>query len=76
MKTIIKYEHWGKEVSVFEHLKGKHKEHCLCWICEKFNPNDRDKNCKIASENYALCVKYNVVTPVWECPEFEEKESE
>ncbi len=85
MGRIIKYEHYGKEVSVDEDLRGKHREHCLCWRCEKFHPDiessysaqlrikKRRENCPIANHNYAMCVKFNVVTPIYECPEFKEK---
>ena len=31
--SIVKYKHHGVNVSVREDLKGKHREHCLCWIC-------------------------------------------
>lgn len=33
---IEKYIHHGKEVFVDSELKGKHKQHCLCWKCGKF----------------------------------------
>ena len=70
-----KYDHFGngKEEWVRSDLKGKHREHCLCWSCHLFNSEDRDKNCKIARANYAHCVEFNLVLPVWECPEFVEK---
>jgi hypothetical protein len=72
MATIIKYEHHSVSVSVQEELKGKHREHCLCFQgCKKFNPGT-ENNCPIAQENYEFCVKYNMTTPVWECPEFEQ----
>jgi len=69
---IVSYEHYGTEVKVREDLKGKHREHCLCWMsCRFFKPNDKD-NCKIAQANYENCVKFKVVLPVWECPKYEE----
>lgn len=68
--NIIKYIHYGKEVSVFEHLKGTHKEHCLCYSnCKFFKPNTSE-NCEIASANFEVCKKYGVVTPVFECPKY------
>ena len=67
---IIKYIHHGKEVWVRKDLKGTHREHCLCFQCEKLNIGDREKNCPIANELYKNCVKFNVTTPVFECPEF------
>jgi len=72
--AIIQYEHdfHVKKVlvSVQEHLKGRHREHCLCWQnCQFFKPNLLE-NCEIAQANYELCVEYNIVTPVFECPKF------
>lgn len=70
MNTIISYEHHGKEVYVQENLKGKHTEHCLCFQnCKFFKPGKPD-NCTIAQENFELCKKHNLVTPVYECPKF------
>jgi len=74
MDKIIKYLHHGKEVSVREKLKGTHREHCLCWICEKLIIKDRKQNCPIANALFDNCFKFNVTTPVFECPEFELKE--
>lgn len=70
MDKIIKYIHHGKEVSVKESLKGKHRDHCLCWNCEKFTPEDRKENCSIANRLYQFDINNNVTTPVWECAEF------
>ena len=70
--SYVKYEHHGKEVFVRKDLKGKHREHCLCWSCKKLNTQDRAKNCNIANTLYENCKLFNVVTPVWECPFFEE----
>ncbi len=63
------YEHYGTNVKVRADLKGLHRDHCLCYKCEEFAPGTK-RNCPIAVEIYANCVKYNVVTPVWECPQF------
>lgn len=71
---ITEYTHHGKKVKVQEHLKGRHREHCLCFMCKHFNPDNHDENCMIANEVYENCVDFNIVTPVWECPEFEEKD--
>jgi len=78
MKT--KYRHFfGGGVSVMmtvvdEMLKGKHKQHCLCYQkCRFFKPEIRDNNCEIANTLYDTCVSYNVVTPVWECEKYEEE---
>jgi hypothetical protein len=66
-----KYEHHGRVVSVISSVKGKHREHCLCFNgCKKFKPSTTD-NCRIAQAIFATCVKHSVVTPVFECPEFE-----
>jgi hypothetical protein len=67
----ILYDHHGALVWVRKDLKGTHREHCLCFKCKKFKPEDRRQNCKIASELYKLCVKHNLTTPVFECPQFE-----
>lgn len=64
------YEHFGCKVKVRSDLKGNHRDHCLCWSCDKFFPEDREKNCKIASLIFAICVAHNLVLPVWECPLF------
>lgn len=74
MGNVIRYEHYGAVVAVDEDLQGKHREMCLCSRCGWFNPEDRDKNCVIANEIFAYCVAHNTVTPVFECPEFEETE--
>lgn len=73
-EKIIKYVHHGVEVNVLESLKGKHKEHCLCFKgCKHFKPNQTD-NCKIAQELFEFDVKHGMTTPVWECPKYEKKE--
>lgn len=67
---IEKYTHHGIEVSVLAHVKGLHKNNCLCFAgCKFFKPGTTE-HCPIASENFALCVKHNIVTPVFECPKF------
>lgn len=73
MGKIIWYEHHGQTVAVDEDLKGKHRNHCLCFRCRLFRPN-RPKNCVIARRNYELCQQWNLVTPVYECPGFDEGE--
>ena len=69
MSKFIQYEHYGNTVWVEEKLKGKHRDHCLCFSCERFKPN-QPKNCEIAQGNYEYCVKHNLTLPVWECPKF------
>ncbi len=64
------YEHHGASVAVQPHLRGKHREHCLCFQgCRKFRPGSRG-NCEIAQAVFTNCVKFDIVTPVWECPRF------
>ena len=66
-----KYIHHGKQVVVISDLKGKHREHCLCFGgCKHFKPGEPD-NCEIANDNFQLCLKHNIVTPVFECPKYE-----
>jgi hypothetical protein len=74
MATIAGYLHHKNYVYVREDLKGRHRGHCLCWRCGSFFPDDREKNCKIANMVFALDRALKLVTPVWECPDFREKE--
>jgi len=67
---VERYEHHGTEVSVISEVKGKHRDHCLCWRCGKFKPEDRENNCMIANALYALCKAFSLVTPVYECKYF------
>ncbi len=73
MTNIEKYEHHGAEVAVRSDLKGKHREHCLCFRCAAFKPESRGESCPIANALYAFCVLTDLVTPVWECPAFRGK---
>jgi len=68
MGKIIRYVHHKATVAVDEDLLGRHREHCLCWQgCQNFHPGSTE-NCPIATKLFDLDVKYNLVTPVWECP--------
>lgn len=67
---IITYNHHGKDVKVRKDLKGTHREHCLCFSCKKLNIENRENNCFIANALYENCCKFNVVTPVFECPDY------
>ena len=72
---IIRYKHHGKMMSVIEKDKEQHAEHCLCWQqCKFFKLYDRKNNCEIANELFEFDKKYSVVTPVWECANYEKKE--
>lgn len=73
---IVKYVHHGREVSVRECLKGRHRDHCLCHQCKHLNIEEREKNCPAANRLYQFCVEENKVTPVFECADFEERDAE
>lgn len=62
------YIHHGKSVVVRKDLKGQHRQHCMCYDCALFTPEDREENCEIANAVYENAVKFGIVTPVWECP--------
>jgi len=69
---FVRYEHHGKQVAVREDLMGKHREYCLCWQgCKHFHPDNREENCVIATRTFDNCTDHNIVTPIWECPKFE-----
>lgn len=63
------YEHHGEQVWVDSELKGQHRNHCLCFKCDNFKPSTPD-NCPIAQATFENCVKFNTVTPMYECPKF------
>ena len=72
MGKIEVYQHHGTPVFVDEELKGKHREHCLCFRgCVRFKPG-MPENCPIAQDTFENCVKHDIVTPMYECPEYEE----
>jgi hypothetical protein len=68
---FVLYEHHGAKVMVRAADQGQHRDHCLCYACVNFHP-DEDHNCPMAQAFYRLCVQFNMVTPVWECPAFVE----
>lgn len=72
MGKIVWYEHHGWSVAVDEEFQGLHRDHCLCYRCGKFCLEDRESNCPIANALYRFLVLTGLVTPVWECPQFEE----
>jgi len=73
-REIVSYVHHNPDRPVFvdEALKGKHRDNCLCFCCNKFHPGSID-NCEIANLLYKICIMHELVTPVYECPEWEEK---
>lgn len=60
-----------RPVWVRKDLRGCHRDVCLCWGCGRFTPG-RDTNCRIAQDLFRLCVDNELVTPVFECPDFVE----
>lgn len=73
LAVLEEYEHHGRKVTVRSVLRGQHRDHCLCYDCGKFNEADRAANCPIANAVHDNCVKYGIVSPVWECPEYVKK---
>ena len=69
---VIQYEHHGNTVFVDATLKGRHRDFCLCYSCKLFTPDNRETNCPIASRLYQIDVEEGLVTPVWECPKFQQ----
>jgi hypothetical protein len=69
-KSITSYVHHGRTVFVRSDLRGTHRDHCLCFHCEHFTPDDRSNNCPIANDTFENCVKHGIATPVFECPRF------
>lgn len=67
MKIITIYEHHGKMVHVFAELVGRHRDHCLCYKCGLFKPN-QENNCPIAEAVASISKDCHLVLPVWECP--------
>lgn len=72
--TTERYNHHGVMVAVSPDLKGKHQQHCLCFdACAYFKPG-QPENCNIAQAVYGNCVKFNIATPMWECPRYSRAE--
>jgi len=71
-KKIVKYLHHDVMVNVNEELVGLHRDHCLCFQgCKFFKPVNAE-NCEIANAVFENCVKFSIVSPVWECPKYEQ----
>lgn len=73
MSEVHWYVHHGSHVAVRTRLEGKHREHCLCYICDWFHPEDRENNCRKANLLYALDSVLCITTPVWECSTYKPK---
>lgn len=67
MGKIIQYMHHNWKVSVDEALKGTHREHCLCFRCDIFAPQ-QNHNCVIAQGIFKICQERGLTLPVFECP--------
>ena len=71
-REFEQYEHHGAMVWVDKALRGQGWEMCLCLDCARFKIGRTD-NCAIAEDTYQNTLKHHLVTPVFECPAFEEK---
>ena len=72
MSKYARYVHHGALVLVNKDLQGKHRELCLCHGCASFKPDQPSKNCPMAQLLFEHCKTFNQVTPVLECPDFQE----
>jgi hypothetical protein len=75
LHKVVWYRHEWKDtsaiVAVREVIKGDHRDFCLCWYpCARFHPDNMDNQCPRAYELYQFCKLNDMVTPVWECPDF------
>lgn len=68
----IQHDRHGRTVWAREDLVGQHVGLCLCYKCSRFRPKGLP-SCPIANDTYNNCVLHGLVTPVMECPEFNEK---
>jgi len=73
--SIIHYKHHDYNVAVDEEKRGKHRDNCLCYKCERFNPTPSDpkNNCRIAQILFSVCLAFGITTVMWECPAFMKK---
>jgi hypothetical protein len=73
---IEQYWHEFHNCEVYENvqdfLKGKHREHCLCFQNCRYCEPGESSNCPRARELFEFCVKWDMFTPVYECPEYKE----
>lgn len=68
-KLYSQFMHHGKLVIGRTDLKGRHREHCLCFDCDKFS-FDKEKNCRIANLLFAVDQQCEITTPVFYCAKF------
>lgn len=54
-------------------LKNRQKEFCMCWDCKKFCPQEINKGCAIVMKVLELASQNKIVLPIWECPDFLDK---
>jgi hypothetical protein len=74
VKKFIEYLHHGKMCWTREDMKDKHWNYMICPDCIDFEIQKGDNNrCYISAEVHELCLKYNLVLSVWECPIFKKK---
>jgi hypothetical protein len=64
--------HHGRTVAVREDLMNTHRDVCMCYDCTKFTPGLPEQNCPIANLLFAVCLETGIVTPVFECPAFQQ----
>lgn len=74
-RKFVQVVHHGRKVFAMAELQGKHREHCLCYACDKMRPGQPD-HCRIAAHLYSFCVLIGMTTPVYECPEFKPRRTE
>jgi hypothetical protein len=74
---VERYLHHDTSVYVIKKVKGKHRDHCLCWTCGRFFPGD-EENCLWANMLYTICRMKGgpLVTPVYECENYFKKGEE
>jgi len=74
MADFERYVHRGFHVAVRTDLRGQHRDYCLCESCTKMKPGTPD-HCPLARAVEQNCQQFGLVTPVWQCPDFEEHSS-
>ena len=75
MSRYIDYKRHGQSVAVRKDLKGNHNKLCMCWDCEKFLPQDPDKNCYVNQAMRRQSTAFGITTPIVECVNCRERRS-